>query len=82
MTKAWRRKISKFRLADRTDYTERDVKNRFCILALRNYEMEKKYWKRNIILNTAHIFDGITDTVRPDIDVGIANIQGVLYLCC
>jgi hypothetical protein len=40
--------------------------------------METKFWKRNIMLNTAHIFDSITGTVRPDIDVGIANIEGAL----
>jgi len=44
--------------------------------------METKCWKRNIILNTARIFGGITGTVTSDIDVGIANIEGVLYLCC
>jgi len=34
------------------------------------------------MLNTAHIFDSTSGTVRPDIDVGIANIGCALYLCC
>jgi hypothetical protein len=31
---------------------------------------------------TASIFDSITGTVKPDIDVGVTNIEGALYLCC
>jgi len=44
--------------------------------------METKCWKRNIMLNTAHIFTSTSDTVRPDIDDGIANIECALCLCC
>jgi hypothetical protein len=40
--------------------------------------METKFWKGNIMLNTARILDSITGTVRADIDAGIANIEGAL----
>jgi len=49
MAKGGFEKMSKFRLTDGTEYTERDVITRFCTLAWRKCEMETKCWKRRLM---------------------------------